>query len=144
MEKKIHIHVLPTDAEFMLLGHTFHGLRDLSDAVEVYAKVAAYCGGGRWINRTTPKNTIDGIHVLELYESYPCFDSSDFAYEDRTYQNYFISNREFTDERINRLAGMKRLTNYQLAHEDTSEDCLPAVYYRGDGQEMFVVTTQTL
>ena len=37
----------------------------------------------------------DGVYVAEDSQSYPCFDSSDFAYENRSFWNFiFARNRE--------------------------------------------------
>lgn len=58
-----------------------------------------------WVNKPyitsyAPGNRIIGLHVLEIYERYPCFDASDYAYEDRYYRNFFFSEKSFTKEEI--------------------------------------------
>ena len=82
---------------------------------------------------------MDGIHVLELYMHYPCFDFEDFLYENRVYSNFFFSREPFTDEDINRIAEMPRETNYCLVHERMDEANLPAIYFQGDSHHKLII-----
>lgn len=77
-----------------ILGHTFHGLedimayREMSLCEEYMSKDSA--------RSVTPKKR-GGIHVGEVWQGYPCFDSSDYATEARSYQNYLVRNKPVTN-----------------------------------------------
>lgn len=81
----------------------------------------------------TPELTIPGIHIAEVWESYPCFDAEDRMYEDRTYQNYFFSEEPFTPAKVcDIISRCKGQCNYQYVNEQMPADCTPALYYVGD------------
>ena len=67
----------------------------------------------------------DGVYVAEDSQSYPCFDSSDLAYENRSFWNFiFARNREELERKIKILKSIhyKKLTG-KLA---------PMAYWEGD------------
>ena len=120
-----------------ILGHVFHGLDD----------IRAHCGKllrCRCDENDTPSrikaHKQDGFCVGELYESYPCFDSSDFMYENRSYQNFVIRDRLVTDKEMLRITRLPMRSNYRLVTEEMPLDALPMVYYEGDGGMMLVAT----
>lgn len=117
-----------------ILNHIFNGLDDIKKAVESYCRI----GRDSW--NTEPKSPIEGIHVVCVYEPYPCFDSEDYANEDRDYSNYFFSTKPFTKQQITLLSKLPGRCNAQLVCEALPEWALPAVYYRGDGDKMIVAT----
>ena len=78
------------------------------------------------------------VHVGELWMSYPSFDSSDFLYENRTYQNYILRERPITFEDMERLRILPSGMNAQRLSPSVPEDMLPMVYYVGDGDTMMV------
>lgn len=121
-------------AKVEFLGHIFNGLDDIKKSVESYCRI----GGDSW--STDPKSPIEGIHVVCVYEPYPCFDSEDYANEDRDYSNYFFSTKPFTKQQITLLSKLPGRCNAQLVCEELPEWTLPAVYYRGDGDKMIVAT----
>ncbi len=129
---------VPVNKRIEILGRMFNGLREIRNAVEVRARVENSIFGGRSIWRTGPRKEIPGIHVLELYEPYPCFDSEDYASENRQYSNFFFSEKPFTDADINRLAKLDHRCNYRIVKAGIQESALPAVYYVGEGNMMTV------
>ena len=90
--------------------------------------------------------------AVRIEKSYPCFDSSDFLYEDRSYQTYYLtmdeekaakiceetymSDRDFSNKGIERqypvLEPMFSMSKIQERH-------LPYIYYHGDGDTMEIV-----
>ena len=111
-------------------GHAFHGIDDIEKAVEVETRVSNSIGP-RYINRIDPEKPVAGIHVLKVFQPYPCFDASDLMYENRRYCNYFFSKEPFSDERINCIADSKWRNNYCLLSGDMDENLTPAIYYGG-------------
>ena len=80
------------------------------------------------------------VHVGEASIAYPCFDSSDFMYEDRSYQNYILRNHPITRTDMRELAESIVSQRTCMVSEDTPENLLPMVYYRGEGELMLVAT----
>lgn len=117
-----------------ILGHVFHGLTDIKTAVEAYCRV----GSQPW--ETETRLSVEGIHVVCVYEPYPCFDSEDYANEDRDFSNYFFSTKPFTKQQIERLAKLPGRCNAQMVNDNMPEWAIPAVYYRGEGDTMIVAT----
>lgn len=79
-----------------------------------------------------------GTHVAEVYERYPCFDSYDYAYENRYFENYFTLKEPISDETMKLLQNLKNSGNAQLLTESTPARFLPAIYYAGEGDLMIV------
>lgn len=79
-------------------------------------------------------------HVGEISQPYPCFDSEDWANEDRYYQNFIIRQKPITEEEMKSFYELAMRGNYSRLHENTPEDMLPILYYKGDGDFMLVGT----
>ena len=73
------------------------------------------------------KQPKDGVYVRAKLESYPCFDSSDYAYEDRCYTHFvFGHSKEEVEHRLDILCGRGvRLENWNL-------ESGPIIYWAGD------------
>jgi len=103
------------DQTFMVAGHIFDGLQDLKHQVG---------------------NDLGDVYIQEECELYPCFDSSDYKYEDRYYQYYFfrpcpkIEDGKLEIPRSGSLDHSESLPMQQL----------PLVYYQGEGQHLLVIT----
>ena len=73
------------------------------------------------------KQPKDGVYVRAKLESYPCFDSSDYAYEDRCYTHFvFGHSKEEVEYRLGILCGR----GGRLA--DWSAELGPVIYWAGD------------
>ena len=128
-----------------ILGHKVDGYKAILRAVESASQPGSTIIDGRgkevvlenpYISDCNPESRIPGLHILEIYERYPCFDSSDYAYEDRFYENFFFSNKPFTREQITRIALMKRVGSLNFIYDEIPRWALPAAYYRGEGDEI--------
>jgi hypothetical protein len=131
VEHKIFSCSIHDDVE--ILGQVFHGLQDICAQVEMSQAVGSSCKP----SVREPKKT-GRVHVGELWMSYPCFDSSDYLYENRTYQNYILRERPITFEDMERLRKLPSGMNAQRLSPSVPEDMLPMVYYVGDGDTMIV------
>lgn len=129
---KICIREISKTSKVEILGHIFNGLADIKKAVESYCRI----GRDSW--NTEPKSQADGIHVICVYEPYPCFDSEDYANEDRDFSNYFFSTKPFTKQQIARLSKLPGRCNAQIVDEKMPEWAVPSVYYGGEGDNMIV------
>ena len=71
----------------------------------------------------------DGVYVAEDSQSYPCFDSSDFAYENRSFWNFiFARNREELERKIKILKSIHYKDNYKKL----TGKLAPMAYWEGD------------
>lgn len=131
---KILIREVGKSSKIEILGHEFKGLNEIKRAVESFCRI----GSQPW--DTEPKSKIGGIHVICIYEPYPCFDSEDYANENRDFSNYFFSTEPFTKQQIERLAKLPGRCNAQMVNESMPEWALPAVYYRGEGDKLIMAT----
>ena len=113
-----------------ILGHTFNGLEDIEKATECETRISNSIGE-RYIRQLTPEKPVAGLHVLKLYQPYPCFDSSDMLYENRRFCNYFFSKEPFTESIINKIADSPWVDNYCLVNENMDKTFTPAIYYGG-------------
>lgn len=75
-----------------IMGHPVDGYKAIIKAVEYTSSPGLTMINGRgkemivskpYISTREPALRIPGLHILEVYECYPCFDSSNYAYEDR-------------------------------------------------------------
>lgn len=122
-----------------IFGIAVKGLQAVCDAVECRSSVGSLGKGiskEPYISFIDPVKAIDGIHVLEVYERYPCFDSSDYATEDRYFRNFFFSTKPFTMGEIYRFALMNRKCNLQFIDENMPDWAIPSIYYDGDSKKM--------
>lgn len=127
-----------------ILGHQIAGYKAILKAVDFSSSPGSTINRrGReeifdkpYISSRNPVERIPGLHILEVYEGYPCFDSSDYAYENRFYQNFFFSDKPFSREQINRIAFMKRVGCLEFITEEMPEWALPCAYYRGEGDKI--------
>ena len=117
-----------------ILGHVFHGLQDIKDHVEL-SLYRSYKHGMASIVEPIKKCE---VHVGEMWSPYPCFDSEDYLYENRTYQNYIFRRRPITQDDMKKLSELPSSCNECRVSENVPEDMRPMVYYVGDGAIMLV------
>ena len=121
------IQVYSVIEDFQVFGETLHGSHDLLAYREISMEAS----------QTSAKFQIPEkrgkLHVGELWERYPCFDSWDYATESRFYRTCIIRKEPIKETE------MLRLKKCGIG-ERTPLDMLPMVYYGGDGGFMLVAT----
>ncbi len=129
--------------EIEILGHVFRGLDEIKSSVEM--STSPFFGreiNPEFVKEEEPEVPIKGIHVAEIWKSYPCFDFEDRMNEHRSYQNYFFSTMPFTPERLSEIYKVcNEKSNFALVNEDMPVDIAPAVYFDGDYGNLVVATT---
>lgn len=80
-----------------------------------------------------------GLHLGQVYENYPQFDSSDWC-DDRSYQNYIIRTSPIINTQLVELMKVEALSNRQRVHERIPEQLLPVLYYEGEGRYALLAT----
>ena len=139
--KTITLTEIPTHKSFEVMGHFFHSLQDVCDAVSIVGRSLTNWNGTRDIWHKQPEKPISGLYVGLIYEPYPCFDESDYDYEKRRYWNFFFSNSPITDEMLNRIAEMAHQSNYRYVHENMEEFATPSSYWGGDSADKLLLAT---
>ena len=129
------IQMYSTSEDVTILGQTFHGLDDI-----IAHREMALSSGSSSTPYSMKTHGSGGLHVGEVWESYPCFDSYDFANENRTYQNYIVRDHPITSDDLLQTKRLKNIGNCQFISEHMPLDMLPMVYYVGDGGFMLVAT----
>ena len=119
-----------------ILGHIFHGLKDIQEHVEM----SLYRSSSRGQADAREPQACCDIHVGEMWVPYPCFDAEDFANENRTYQNYILRKRPITQDDMKALSELPSKGNGCRISECMPAEVLPLVYYAGDGDNMLVAT----
>ncbi len=123
------------DDDITILGHTFHGLNDVRQHCEMTASVKSqlHCFP------TKEYIPLENIHIGEIYESYPIFDSYDYS-DNRCYENYIFASEPIMEELMQQYANIKPESNYCMVHEHIPAKNLPILYYVGEGPYMVLAT----
>ncbi|WP_308769734.1 hypothetical protein [uncultured Bacteroides sp.] len=98
----------------VVYGVEFHGFEEL--------KKHAFSGESK-----------EGVYVGCDCEGYPCFDSEDYATENRFYWNFvFARNKRELEQKIKLLETCRCGCNYCKLTETTPEVLYPMIYFQGD------------
>lgn len=99
------------DEKIEVLGVVFNGVRDI-------------------ISHALDGKPKDGVYVGEDSERYPCFDSDDYASENRYYWNFvFAGSAAELEAKLKRLKAMSQL---KYDYNKLSKDLHPMAYWGGD------------
>ena len=126
------------DDDITIFGHTFHGLQDVRQHCEMTASVRSqlHCFP------TKEYIPLENIHIGEIYESYPIFDSYDYS-DNRCYENYIFASKPITQKLMQQYANLKHECNYCMVHEKIPTELLPVLYYVGEGPYMVLATKKS-
>ena len=119
-----------------ILGHTFYGLKDIREHVELFGS-EGYDGLHCW--SPTEVEPYEDVHIGHFYENYPVFDSYDLG-DDRTYQNYIFRTAPITEEDMKKSFRTFHGFNFCMVREDIPKERLPILYYKGCGKYMLLAT----
>ncbi len=121
-----------------ILGRTFDGLEDIFRHRAIIGK-EFYSG----FECFTPNeiNEYPDVHIGELYDNYPTFDSYDVG-DDRTFQNYIFRTKPITEDDMAEAFSTFHGCNFCMVHEDIPVHRLPILYYRGEGDYMLLATSK--
>lgn len=129
------IQCYPRDARLNIAGSWFDGVDDVKAQVEMSGRTSKpifeFLMDSRWSRREKYKENPDGLHIGELWESYPTFDSSD-AGDGRSYDNYFFSRSPLTVAMMDCYSEIDKEANKCMVHEYIPKDALPVLYCNGD------------
>lgn len=97
-------------------------------AIEVLG--ASFKGVHDMIDHAIKKTPKDEVYVGEDSQRYPCFDSDDYAYEDRYYTNLVFAKSQ--EELEKRLKVLKRMNQLDYNYNKLTEKLHPMAYWEGD------------
>ena len=138
-KKDIEVISIGIDDTFRYAGRVFHGLEELKKH-----SIYFYNKDGRMEDRP---------YVVLVDKLYPCFDSEDYANENRYYQNYYFTTDREKAERIclETSVGFERecrergeqlqypIMEPMFSMSKIKEHHLPYIYYHGEGSLMQIV-----
>lgn len=134
------IQCLPKNNRLCIESCWFDGLDDIEKQVEISGNPRHnFC---KWYTRQEYKQNPSGLHIGNIWESYPVFDSSD-ASDGRSYNNYVFSKNALTEEMMEQYCKCID-SNYNacMVHEDIPNDLLPVLYYNGDSDWIIIATSK--
>ena len=124
------IQCLPKYSRICVEGCWFDGLEDIEAQAEMNGNPSHTFF--RWNARKEYKHNPMGLHIGNIWECYPVFDSYDSA-DDRSYNNYMISHQPFTEDLMEQYCKQIKVhSNACMVHEDIPRSLLPILYYNGD------------
>lgn len=134
------IQCLPKDSPMFIRGSWFKGLEDIKSYVETSGNPRHRFA--RWIRREEYKRHPSVLHVGNIWESYPMFDSSD-ASDGRSYNNYIISCNPLVEPMMEIYCSQVSVhSNFCMVHEDIPPYLLPILYYDGDSDYVLLATAK--
>lgn len=78
--------------------------------------------------------------ILERKRLFPCFDSSDYAHENRYFRNFLfcVSQEEADNKRDAFNAYEEKRSNFCFVDEDLPEELRPMIYYADESTEILI------
>lgn len=104
-----------------VLGVTFDGVEDI-------------------IHHAIKGTDKDGVYVGEDSERYPCFDSDDYATEDRFYWNFVFSTSK--EEMLEKLSALKKMSQLQIDYNKLTSQFHPMAYWGGEAFKKVYLTEE--
>jgi len=127
------IQILPVTVKMNFYGKTVT-YKDIIDCTEITRRI------GRWTSERERKN--NALHVANIYEPYPCFDSYDYASETRSYDTHIIRDKKITEDDCLEIEKSGHGYHYNYASDYVPSKYLPLVYRNGDSRFVLVVTAK--
>ncbi len=122
-----------------VLGHEFDGLQDVRKHRTISGRDSLFSFS---CHKLDGVEGYPDVHIGEIYDNYPMFDSSDYG-DDRTYQNYIFKSEVITEDDLKSVyTEVSQEGNFCMAHERIPLEHLPILYYNGSGGYMLLVTSK--
>ena len=103
--------VVSNDSIIIIYGVEFYGVEELL----------------KYARNKEPK---DGVYIEMDSERYPCFDSSDYAYEDRSYCNFVFGRSK--GEVMEKMKKLVCRRPHDGIYCKLTRELAPMIYWRGD------------
>ena len=135
------IQCLPKDGWILIENFLFGGLDEIEEQVEMSGNPRHIFK--RWYTREGYEPNPAGLHIGNIWESYPMFDSSD-ASDGRSYNNYVFSKKPLTEDMMEQYC--KEISsdfNACMVHEHIPKSLLPILYYDGDSDNVLLANVSS-
>ncbi len=145
--ERLNEHVADYDIQCLLKNNRiciddcwFDGLDDVEAQVEMSGNPRHTYS--KWYARQEYKQNPSGLHIGNIWESYPVFDSYD-ASDGRSYNNYVFSKQPLTEEMME-LYCKETDSNFNacMVNENIPAHLLPILYYNGDSDYVLLATAK--
>ena len=103
--------IVSNDSIIIIYGVEFYGVEEL-------------------LKYATNKESKGGVYVELDSELYPCFDSSDYAYEDRYYCNFVFGRSK--EEVMKKKEKLVCRRPHDAIYRKLAQELAPMIYWRGD------------
>lgn len=134
------IQCLPKDSLILIEDYLFNGLDEIDAHSEMYGNPTHRFS--KWYSREGYIHNPAGLHVGNIWESYPTFDSFDDS-DNRSYNNYVISKEPLTEERMDEYCNrISASWNACMVHEYIPEELLPVLYWDGCSDNVLLATAK--
>lgn len=134
------IRCLPKDSLILIGDYLFNGLDEIDAHAEIYGNPTHHFT--KWYRREEYIHNPAGLHVGNIWVSYPKFDSFDDS-DSRCYNNYMISKHPLTETMMDQYwEQIPAKSNYCMVHEYIPEPLLPVLYWDGDSDNVLLATTK--
>jgi hypothetical protein len=133
------IQCLPKNSRICIEGCWFDGLDDIVAQVEMAGNPCHTFQ--KWYPRKEYKHNTSGLHIGNLWKSYPTFDSYD-ACDGRSYDNYVFAKKPLNEAVMENYCKISAKYNFCMVHENIPEDLLPILYYGGEGDSVLLATAK--
>lgn len=143
MSNKIILHRYSANGPIKVAGITYNGIEEIARIanIMVSASKAEAAKRGELITFSCKRNPefCEGWSAALIFERYPCFDSEDYATENRYYNNYIFHHGEISPQLCKKfLQQIPMRINYCMATTEAPIDFLPIVYH-DDGSDYVIV-----
>lgn len=134
------IQCLPKDSLILIDNYLFNGLDEIDAQSEMSGNPTHRFG--KWYSRKEYIHNPAGLHVGNIWKSYPTFDSSDDC-DNRSYNNYVISKEPLTEEKMDEYCNrISASWNACMVHEDIPKELLPILYWDGHSDNVLLATAK--
>lgn len=112
---------IPSDCTLTICGVVLEGI----DSIKDY-----------WRNQTDSSQP----YIIERSQRFPCFDSSDYAYENRYFWNFLICHsKQDADKKAKSMEQLEVVRgNFRLVSENLPADMRPMVYFEDESTSMLL------
>lgn len=134
------IQCLPKDSLILIGGYLFNGLNEIDAHSEMSGNPTHQFS--KWYSREGYIHNPTGLHVGNIWKSYPMFDPSD-ASDDRSYNNYVFLKEPLTEEKMEEYCNrISASWNACMVHEYIPEELLPILYWDGNSDYVLLATAK--
>ena len=134
------IQCLPKDSLILIGDYLFNGLDEIETHVEISGN--PHYVYNKWYALEGYIHNAAGLHVGNIWESYPKFDSYDDC-DSRSFNNYVFSMQPLTEAMMDQYCKHVDIgSNACMVHENIPEQYLPLLYYDGDSDYVLLATAK--